>query len=138
MGSYLFKDIINITGIAERIVKYWVQEYGLEFKKNGRNTVFSEETKNSLLLIKALSDTELYTQKFIKTILECLKTGNTSKLDGILSDMRGLADTPTAAFSAEACRPAPETRREAYRKTAPHAKSAQNTKPQASLEVELL
>ena len=128
MGAYQFKDIIYITGITERIVKYWVQEYGLEFKKSGRNTVFPEETKNSLLLIKALSDTELYTQKFIKTVLECLKTGDTSKYDHILSEMKGFVENSRSVLQSEPKKPAPVGGK----------KAPQKAKPQASLEVDLL
>jgi len=79
MSKKYIEDVQEETEISERNIKYWSQKYDLSVKKDGRRNVFSERTITLLRLIKLLSDTDLFTHKFIRLQIK-------RALDGLDSD----------------------------------------------------
>ncbi len=66
MSKKYLEDVEEETGISERNIKYWSQKYELPVAKDGRRNVYPERTITLLKLIELLSDTELFTHRFIR------------------------------------------------------------------------
>jgi len=67
--KYTFKDVINLTQISPRNIKFWSSIYGIKPLKIGRSNYYSDLQIQLLRLIKFLTDTNFFSQKFIKKIV---------------------------------------------------------------------
>ena len=64
--KYYLEDVIELTGISERNIKFWVAEYRLKVFKEGRKNLYPPITITLLNLIKELTESKLFTTKFIQ------------------------------------------------------------------------
>ncbi len=70
INCYSFNQILEITSISKRNIKFWCSVYQIKPKKIGRNNYYSEKQVQLLNLINLLSKSSLFTQKFIKLIID--------------------------------------------------------------------
>jgi len=82
-NKYHLEDVIDITGISERNVKFWVAEYRLKVTKEGRKNIYPEQTITLLRLIKELSESRFFTTKFIQIQVERCKNPSKTKIRGL-------------------------------------------------------
>jgi len=66
---HYFPDVEQATGVSERTIKFWMQDYRLAVGKDGRNTTFSPETVADIILIRDLVATKMVTSRLIAVIL---------------------------------------------------------------------
>ncbi|HPP86875.1 MAG TPA: helix-turn-helix domain-containing protein [bacterium] len=67
---YKLEEIIQLTGITPRNIKFWCDTYNIKPKKIGRNNFYSEQQLQILNFIKLMTETSFFTQKFIKLIVD--------------------------------------------------------------------
>ena len=81
-GLYL-DEVIEKTGISERNVKYWSQKYELPVEKDGRRNLYPPRTVKLLKLVNLLSDSELFTQHFIRLQVQRALNFSDSKISAV-------------------------------------------------------
>lgn len=71
---YTRQEILNLTGISERNLKFWTHEYSIPTKKSGRRTLYSRLGLQILKTVLYLSSSNLVTMKFVNRVVEQLKS----------------------------------------------------------------
>lgn len=80
--DYTLNQILELTGITRRNVKFWTNVYNIKPTKVGRRNYYSEIELQLLKMISFLSSHSLYTQKFIKLLVDFnLQRLNLNKFD---------------------------------------------------------
>lgn len=74
-------DVVEKTDISERNVKYWSQKYDLPVEKDGRRNVYPKRTIQVLRMIRALSESELFTHHFIRIQVQRALGTDSSEID---------------------------------------------------------
>ena len=86
MGKFPYtkEDILKITEIKERLLRFWVKEYKLKKYVNSSKAgnTYSEKALFYIKVIKFLKNEDIYSTKGIVQIVENLKKGN-----NIISEM---------------------------------------------------
>ncbi len=83
--KYYLEDVIEITAISERNIKFWVAEYHLNVYKEGRKNVYPPQTITLLNLIKELTESKFFTTRFIQIQVERCKNPHRTNIKGLQS-----------------------------------------------------
>ena len=81
--KYYLEDVIELTGISERNIKFWVAEYHLKVIKEGRKNHYPAQTVLLLNLIKDLSESKFFTTKFVQIQVERCKYPDKMEINGL-------------------------------------------------------
>jgi len=68
--KYNLEQVMSITGISKRNIKFWSNVYNIKPEKIGRSNYYSEKLLQLLKMISFLSESLLFTQKFIKLLID--------------------------------------------------------------------
>ncbi|MBP7652404.1 MerR family transcriptional regulator [Candidatus Dependentiae bacterium] len=68
--GYKLDEVVEKSGITQRNVKFWCAVYNIKPKKIGRSNYYSELQFQTLKLINFLSNSNLFTQKFVRLIAD--------------------------------------------------------------------
>lgn len=78
MKFYNSKEVIELTGITPRNLKFWVHEFNLKTIKKGRENLFNEQTLWKLKIIKYFSNNKFFTNKLLSLYLKKISNSLTS------------------------------------------------------------
>ncbi len=68
--GYKLDEVVMKSGITQRNVKFWCAVYNIKPKKIGRSNYYSELQFQTLKLINFLSNSNLFTQNFVRLIVD--------------------------------------------------------------------
>jgi len=79
-NGYKLDEIIELTSISKRNIKFWCSVYKILPKKIGRTNYYSEAQFQLLKLINTLSSIGFFTQKFIRVIVDYNQSENPNQV----------------------------------------------------------
>lgn len=74
-GARTKRELLAELKITDRRLKFWVNFYKLPVNRRGRGSTYPRESVDALRLITRLSDSGLFTMKFVDELLKARSQG---------------------------------------------------------------